>query len=120
MLKRALLLKDAINEYYNNYPNITYKDDKLDKSDWEVLKKVKSFLDKMKIAIKILESSNRYLDLVLPVMDYVLQQFKLARAKYKDDLILGPMFQLGWSKFDNYYHLTNNTYAYIAALVLNP
>jgi hypothetical protein len=33
MLERALLLKDAINKYYNNYPDIAYKDDKLDESD---------------------------------------------------------------------------------------
>ena len=73
MLERALFLKDTIIEYYETYPNSLYEGDILDKSEWEVLENIKSFLDKMKQAIKVLKSSNQCLDLVLLVIDYVLR-----------------------------------------------
>ena len=120
MLERALLLKDAILEYYETYPDTSYEGDILDKDEWQVLTNIKEFLDKMKQATKVLESSNQCLDLVLPVMDYVLKQFESARAKYSSDLILVPILQSGWSKFVDYYRLTNESPAYTIALVLNP
>jgi hypothetical protein len=120
MLERALLLKDAILKYYKTYPNTSYKGDILNKDEWHVLANIKKFLDKMKQATKVLKSSNQCLNLVLPVMDYVLKQFESARAKYSSDPILTPMLQSGWSKFVDYYHLTNESPAYTIALVLNP
>ena len=74
----------------------------------------------MKQATKILESSSRSLDLILPMIDYVLKQFEQVREKYKDGPILTPMLQSGWSKFVDYYHLTDESYTYITALILNP
>ena len=34
MLERALLLKDAILEYYETYPDTSYEGDILDKDEW--------------------------------------------------------------------------------------
>jgi hypothetical protein len=58
MLECALLLKDAILEYYETYPNTSYKGNILDEDEWHVLANIKEFLDKMKQATKVLESSN--------------------------------------------------------------
>ena len=120
MLERALFLKDIIFEYYETYPDTSYEDDILDESEWQVLANIKEFLDKIKQATRVLESSNQCLNLVLPVMDYVLRQFESARAKYTSDPILAPMLQSGWSKFVDYYRLTDESHAYTTALVLNP
>jgi hypothetical protein len=120
MIERAILLKDAITEYYEKYPDISYYDDILDESDWTVLGNIKSFLDLMKQYIKIIESSNGTLELVLLVMDFVLKAFERARETYKDDYIMAPMLQSGWSKFVDYYRLTDELPAYVTSLVMNP
>jgi hypothetical protein len=72
MLQVALNLKDAILEYYDNYPDNAYTGDILIDEDWATLEKIKGFLEKLKMATKAVESSNQCLDIILPVMDYVL------------------------------------------------
>ena len=74
----------------------------------------------MKQATKILESSNGCLDRILPVMDSVLRHFETVRSTYKNDPIIAPILQSGWSKFVDYYCLTDELYTYIIALILNP
>jgi hypothetical protein len=120
MLQVALNLKDAILEYYDNYPDNAYTGDILIDEDWATLEKIKGFLEKLKMATKAVESSNQCLDIILPVMDYVLKQFESAKDDFVDDDILAPMLNSGWSKFDKYYRLTEESPAYTAALVLNP
>jgi hypothetical protein len=44
------------------------------------------------MATKAVESLNQCLDVVLPIMDFVLNQFKKVRVRYADHDILGPMF----------------------------
>jgi hypothetical protein len=73
----------------------------------------------MKQYTKIIELSNGTLELVLLVMDFVLKAFERAREIYKDDYIMAPMLQLGWSKFVDYYCLTNESLVYIVSLVMN-
>ena len=53
-------------------------------------------------------------------MDYILELFEAKKEEFKDDLIIGPCVNSGWSKLDKYYTLTSDSPAYIAALVLNP
>jgi hypothetical protein len=72
------------------------------------------------MATKIVESWNQCLDIILPVMDYVLKQFESAKDDFVDDDILALMLNSSWSKFDKYYRLTEESPAYTAALVLNP
>ncbi len=80
---------------------------------------VNDFLEQLKIATKVVESSNQCLDIVLPIMDFVLDQFEKAREKYTDHDILGPMFQSSWQKMTKYYKLTDDSPVYVCAL-LNP
>jgi hypothetical protein len=53
-------------------------------------------------------------------MDYILELFEAKKEEFKDDLIIGPCVNSGWSKLDKYYTLTSDSLAYTAALVLNP
>ncbi len=69
---------------------------------------------------KAIKSLNSCLDVVLPVMDFVLSEFKAARIKFVDDLILGPMFNSRWTKMTKYYQLIDRSLVYTIALVLNP
>lgn len=50
MLQVALNLKDAILEYYNNYPDNASTGDILTDEDWAMLEKIKGFLQKLKMA----------------------------------------------------------------------
>jgi hypothetical protein len=84
------------------------------------LEKMKGSLEKLKMATKAVESSNQCLDIILPVMDYVLKQFESAKEDFTDNDILAPMLNSGWSKFDKYYLLTDGSPTYTATLVLNP
>jgi hypothetical protein len=120
MLQVALNLKDAVLEYYDNYPDNAYAGYILTDEDWATLEKIKGFLEKLKMATKVVETSNQCLDIIPHVMDYVLRQFESAKDDFVDDDILAPMLNSGWSKFDKYYRLTEESPAYTAALVLNP
>jgi hypothetical protein len=67
-----------------------------------------------------LESSTSTLDDVLPAMDYILELFEAKKVEFKDDSVLGPCINSGWSKLVKYYAKTSDSPAYVAALVLNP
>lgn len=53
-------------------------------------------------------------------MDYMLELFEAKKVEFKDDVILGPCINSGWSKLAKYYDKTSDSPAYVAALVLNP
>ena len=53
-------------------------------------------------------------------MDYILELFEAKKEEFKDDPVIGPCVNSGWSKLDKYYSLTSDSPAYTAALVLNP
>lgn len=120
MLHVAINLRDAVEQYYEAYPDVKYADDVLTSDEWDLLGEIKSFLEKLKMATKAVESSNKCLDVILPIMDYVLKHFEAGKAKFKDHLILAPMFNSGWSKFNEYFTALYDSPAYAIALVLNP
>ena len=120
MLYCAINLREAIEQYCEAYPNAQYKDDILSSDEWDLLEKIKAFLEKIKMATKAFESSNNCLDNILPGMDYILGRFEAGKAENEDDAFLAPMFNSGWSKFNDYYSLTDESCAYTIALVLNP
>jgi hypothetical protein len=65
-------------------------------------------------------SDESSLDNVLTAMDYILDRFEAMKEEYKDDPIMVSMVNSGWSKIEKYYNLTDESPAYIIALVLNP
>jgi hypothetical protein len=40
--------------------------------------------------------------------------------EFKDDLVLGPCINSGWSKLSKYHDKTSDSPAYVAAIVLDP
>jgi len=53
-------------------------------------------------------------------MDYMLEVFEAKKDEFKDDPVIGPCVNSGWSRVDKYYSLISDSPAYTAALVLNP
>ena len=53
-------------------------------------------------------------------MDYLLGLFEEAKVRYMDDPFMASRVNSAWSKLDKYYTKTNDSAAYIAALVLDP
>ncbi|KAK2926863.1 HAT, C-terminal dimerization domain [Fusarium oxysporum f. sp. vasinfectum] len=120
MLRVVLNLRDAIDGYFNKWMELDCAGDELSSEDWIILEKIKSFLEKLKMTTKALESSFATLDNVLLAMDFVLAQFEAGKEVYIDDPIMAPMYNSGWAKLDKYYRLTDESPAYVAAIVLHP
>jgi hypothetical protein len=66
------------------------------------------------------QSSTATLENCLPAMDYLLGIFEEAKIQYRDDPFMASRVNSAWSKLDKYYTKTNDSTAYIAALVLDP
>lgn len=66
------------------------------------------------------QSSSSTLENYLPAMDYLLGVFEEAKVQYKEDSFMASRVNSAWSKLDKYYTKTNDSAAYIAALVLDP
>ncbi|KAI8404246.1 hypothetical protein FOFC_15741 [Fusarium oxysporum] len=120
MLRVALNLRDAIDGYFNKWMESDCAGDELSPEDWVILEKVKSFLEKLKMTTKALESSFATLDNVLLAMDFVLAQFEAGKEATMNDPVMAPMYNSGWAKLDKYYRLTEESPAYVAAIVLHP
>lgn len=120
MLQAALYLRGPIDEYFFKWMETDCAGDQLSADDWAVLEKVKNFLEKLKMTTKALESSFATLDNVLLATDFVLAQFEEGKEASADDPIMAPMFNSGWAKLDKYYCLTDESPAYVAAVVLHP
>jgi len=56
----------------------------------------------------------------LLAIDYILKKFEQCKERYKGDKTLALMFNSRWAKIKKYYALTNESLAYIIALILNP
>jgi hypothetical protein len=66
------------------------------------------------------QSSSATLENCLPAMDFLLGLFEEAKVRYRDDPFMASRVNSAWSKLDKYYSKTNDSAAYIAALVLDP
>jgi hypothetical protein len=119
MLSACLNLRGAIDDF-NQYATADLLKDQLTDIEWDTIQKIKEFLEKLKMATKAYESKHSTLDLVLPSMDYILAQFERFKEANQNDIIMAPMFNLGWAKLDKYYRLSDSTPVYIAAIVLHP
>lgn len=120
MLEVALLLREAIEEYFVTYGESDIERDHLDTDEWRILGEIKSFLGVLKSSTKSLEGFGASLDRVLPSMDFILAHFEKAKHTYKDDVKIAAMVNSGWQKMDKYYGKSDESPAYAAALFLNP
>jgi hypothetical protein len=53
-------------------------------------------------------------------MDYILELFEAKKVESKNDSVLGPCINTGWSKLVKYYEKASDSPVYVAALILNP
>lgn len=88
--------------------------------DWTILKKIKSFLEKLKKTTKALESSFTTLNNVLLAIEFILAQIKTGKEMHINDLMMALMYGSGWAKLEKYYCLTSKSPAYIATIMLYP
>jgi hypothetical protein len=120
MLEVALLLQEAIDEYFEAWPEREVASDRLSDDEWALLRRIKDFLEVLKQSTKALESSSHGLDRVLPAMDFILAHFEKAKTTYADDDKLKQMVNSGWKKMEKYYSKSDDTPVYAAAIILNP
>ncbi|OLL26463.1 putative AC transposase [Neolecta irregularis DAH-3] len=120
MLKTALHLQHAIEEYFEKWVDDECINFKISSDEWVTIKTITSFLEKLKMTTKALESSTSTLDNVLPAIDYILTQFEKGKEDNQFDNIMAPMYNSGWAKINKYYCRTDESPAYIAAIILHP
>ena len=66
------------------------------------------------------QSSSATLETYLPAIDFLLMPFEEAKVRYKYDPFIASRVNSVWSKLDKYYTKTNDSTAYIAAIILDP
>jgi hypothetical protein len=113
-------IMEAIDQFLDVWGDDEIAPDKLDEEEWETLDKINTMLSVLKEATKSLEGSAVPLTKGLPAMDFIMGQFEDGRAQYQNDTIMAPLYQNGWEKMKKYYHLTDESPAYTAAIVLHP
>lgn len=105
----------------------TIVDDKMTAEDWSVIAEYLAILKPLKIATKRLEGrpkEGRFGAVweVLLTMEWLLKHLEESKLQHERDeepyLRIGC--SLGWMKLDQYYTLTEDSPAYLAALVLHP
>ncbi|OBS17423.1 hypothetical protein FPOA_12072 [Fusarium poae] len=102
-------------------------DDKIAAEDWSIIAEYLAILKPLKIATKRLEGRPQEGKFgaiweVLLTMEWLLKHLEEAKLQHERDeephLRIGC--NLGWMKLDQYYTLTEDSPAYLAALVLHP
>ncbi|KPA35365.1 transposase [Fusarium langsethiae] len=102
-------------------------DDKMAAEDWSIIAEYLAILKPLKIATKRLEGRPQEGKFgaiweVLLTMEWLLKHLEEAKLQHERDeepyLRIGC--NLGWMKLDQYYTLTEDSPAYLAALVLHP
>jgi len=121
MLERAFQLRKAIDMYcFTNKPALD--NDTLTDEDWDNLEKLKKFLEYYIDATQATEGRFATLDLILPTMDFLLEQLEAGREdpQYTRDQFIYPCIDAGWNKLEKYYNLTGRSCAFTAAVVCCP
>lgn len=119
MLVRALLLREAINTY-TLMNRVDLQDDVLDDEDWAQLESLIEYLEAYEHGTLACEGRYSTAETILPIMEFLLEIFEDGRHKHVDNSFLGPCCQAGWDKLEKYYNKTEESCAYVAAVVLVP
>jgi hypothetical protein len=117
-INTATKLKTAVNLFCHQYQE--NNNDLLSEKDWQDPQKLQDFLLFFHDATLATEGHDATIDMVLPTMDFLLEQFESAKCTYTADPCTSPCCNSGWAKLDKYYSLTESPPDYIAALVLSP
>lgn len=132
MIKRAILLKEAIHNYQEDPETKMPCEDYLTTNDWLELRELNTLLEPLhEASIRVQNKGTKHgaLHDVLTIMDYCLTQLESAKTKLNKPNVATwqtnsttwrTSVNLGWQKLDQYYAMTDNNPAYTMAIVLNP
>lgn len=128
MIRRGILLKDAIAAYQLDDDAVFNTKDSLDKDDWLVLVELRDLLAPIYEASLHVQSTPSHdqthgaLHEVLTSMDFVLTHLERAKDSetYTRAIHYKTAVNLGWMKLDQYYSKTDANPAYILAVFLHP
>ena len=121
MLDQAIThLKTPILQTVHEEPGLAK--DFLSHTDWLTLTNIRDFLQAFYHTTKATEGRRATLDMVLPSLDFLALRFEQAIEKYEaiQDQFMISCLQAGWSKILKYWHRTDRSSVYIAAIVLDP
>ena len=96
------------------------KDDYLNPTDWEQLRTIKTFLQPFYRATLETEGDKATIDRVLFTMDVLVEYFRTSLLQYSSNQEFCSRIRIGWETFDKYYHKTDDSPFYAAALILHP
>jgi len=137
MIRRALKpqVRKALNRYMDDVidecgltrERLELEYDKLEDCDWKMLEQLDEILEPFHDMTKELQGNiggtrmNGAIYDVLPCMDFLLERLETAKKQYIDpDNPLTTCINLAWVKLDQYYHASDETYVYAAAVMLDP
>ena len=111
-------IKQAIIIYSSDESELA--DNILTASDWRIINTICSFLRNFHDATKATEGRRAILDMVLPMMDFLIECFETEIVQYKHDPNMHASLHTGLSKLLKYWNKTERAPAHVAAIVLNP
>lgn len=117
MLERALKLRDAITQFHNLE---RMEEDSLSNEEWEQLALLRDFLKAYSQATLACEGHYATVERILPIMEFLLDTLEKGKEKYVQDPFIGPCTKDGWAKLEKYYKKSDETSAYVAAVVMCP
>jgi hypothetical protein len=130
MIARALKLKDALELYQSAYrydKQHPTAQDELTSNDWLELKELRDLLQPMKESSTSIQADptdgcTGALHQSLSAIDYLMSHLERQKQLllHQDDNHFKACVNLGWKKLNKYYTLSDKTYAYRAAIYLNP
>lgn len=125
MMKRAMLLRDAIHNYQDDPGSEFDHADYLTQQDWLQLREMLALLQPLFEASERVQTqgtTHGALHDVLTTTDYCLTHLETAKNKLTntDPVTWRTSVNLGWQKLDQYYTITDRNPAYIMAVFLHP
>lgn len=128
MIQRAIKIKFFLDTYISKQIEArvdryeSLKRDQLTSTDWEELTHLNSLLEPFYKVTLATEGVDTFLYKVIPGMDLLLSQLEEYKNIYEHHPLshMKHVINMGWSKLDQYYKLTDEVPAYVASVVLHP
>jgi hypothetical protein len=92
----------------------------LESDDWDTLRLYKDFLEPYKEATLATEGYQDGLNCVLMAMDMLLGHLEEGKVKYAGNAHFIASIETSWNVMEKYYRLTDESPAYVAAVVMDP
>lgn len=89
-------------------------------TDWHTIGRIRGILQMFYDATKACEGRQATLDMVLPIMDFLLEKYEETAETFRDDLFMVVSIEAGAAKLREYFNKTDRATAYVAAIFLNP